>query len=401
MNSIQLNYFSKAYLVSFFLMGLFPIVPFAAKPFLLGPLVFVSIFSLLFTSLKNIDWNTILINTGIFLVFFYSYFYSDNDSQANKQIIRLLPFLVLPFGFALVPKEIYYKASRLFFRVFTISCGIFCILIFVYTYYLHSDDIGYVYSHITFELWGYREHPIYISLYLGIALILLLWNSKKNYLDILLFIIILTALLFLTRKGNIISLLVVGVVAFVSRKKLFFNKNLIRYSTLILIILSFIIFFFDNYIFTRFQEVFIASEWKNPVSSTGIRNIVLQVCADLSFEKPVLGYGLGDVQDDINARLIQLGYVSLTFVHQYNAHNQYLQTILSSGYLGLILFLGIMLYNFLKLSKSHNKIGLYIFLYIVFCFAFESLLERQNGAIIAALFLNLFAFKPQNENNHY
>lgn len=401
MNSVRSNYLSKAYLISFFLMGLFPVVPFSVKPFLLGPLVLVSVFNLFFTPSKNIDWRTILVNTGVFLLFFYSYFYSDNDNQAGKQIVRLLPFLVLPLGFALVPKEVYDRASLLFFRVFTIGCGLFSILMFVYAYYLKSEDLGYVYSHITFEFWGYREHPIYISLYLGIALILLLWNSKKDYLNILLFVIISAALLFLTRKGNIISLLIVGIIALASHKKLIFHKNLIRYSVLVIIVLGFIIFFFDNYISTRFQEIFIASEWKNPVTSTGIRNIVLQVCADLSFERPFFGYGLGDVQDDINTRLIRLGYSSLTVVHQYNAHNQYLQIVLCSGYLGLVWFLGILLYNFLKVYRIQRKIGLYIFLYIVFCFVFESLLERQNGAIVAAIFLNLFAFNTQNENNRH
>lgn len=401
MNFTQSAYFNKAYLVCFLFLGLFPVVPFSVKPFLLGPLLLVSISRFIFISEKSVDWKTIVINTSIFLIFLYSCIYSENHGQTEKQIVRLLPFLVLPFGFGLVPKEIYNRATQLFFRVFTIGCGLFSILVFIYAYWLNSDDIGYIYSHISWNLWGYSEHPIYISLYVGIALIYLLWKPKKSALDFVLFIIILSLLLFLTRKGNLISLIIVGIFAFFSQRKSIFNKNFWKIGVLAIVILSIILFAFDNYIFTRFQEMFIASEWKNPVSSTGIRNIVLQVCLELSIEQPFLGYGLGDVQDDINTRLVQQGYVALTSVHQYNAHNQYLQTALTSGYIGLILFLGILIYNFFILKSPSVKIGLYIFLYIVICFVFESLLERQNGIIIAAVFLNLFAFKPKNENNDY
>lgn len=401
MISNRTAYFNKAYLVCFLFLGLFPVVPFVAKPFLLAPLVLVSFCRIFYIPLRSIGWKTIALNTGIFLIFLYSCFYSENHVQAEKQILRLLPFFILPFGFAVVPKEIYHRATELFFRVFTIGCGLFSLLVFIYTYWLNSDDIGYIYSHISWNLWGYSEHPIYISLYAGISLIYLLWMSKKSRWDILLFIIILALLLFLTRKGNIISLIVVGGYAIIIQQKSIFNKNLLKISILTIVVLGTILFLFDSYVFTRFQEIFYLSEWKNPISSTGIRNIVLQVCMELSFEQPIFGYGLGDVQDDINTRLVQQGYVALTSVHQYNAHNQYLQIALTSGYLGLILFLGVLVYNYFLLRRSSQKIGMYIFLYILICFVFESLLERQNGVIIAALFLNLFAFKPYYENNDH
>jgi len=394
-------YFNKTYIACFFILGLFPVVPFSAKPFLLGPLALVSIFRLFFKPLQNIDWKMALANTGIFIVFLYSMFYSDNSGQASKQIIRLLPFLVLPFSFTLVPPEIYEKAKQLFFRVFTIGCGLFCILVFVYAYWLQSDDIGYIYSYISWHLWGYREHPIYISLYLGIALIILLYFPKKTPLNIVLSVLILFTLFFLTRKGNLISLFLVGTIGVFLHKNEFFSRQSLRHLAVFGIVLAGAVIIFDNYIFTRFQEIFIAQEWYDTSTSTGIRNTVLKVCTDLSFERPFWGYGLGDVQDDINKRLIELGHENLTTIHQYNAHNQYMQTALSSGYIGLVLFLMILFVDIKKIITTKNKLALSVFLYIIFCFTFESLLERQNGAIVAAIFINLFIFSPKNENNHH
>lgn len=401
MNPIQKKYFDRAYLISFFILGLFPAVPFFGKPFLVGPLVLTSLVCIFFRPLKEVNWKMLFANIGIFCVFLYSMFYSKDTEQANELILRLSPFLIFPIVFAIIPEEFYEKSTRLFFRVFTICCGLFCILIFVYAWWLPSDDIYYIYSYISKKFWGYREHPIYISLYFGIALIILLYYFKKSVFNISLAILILFTLFFLSRKGNLISLGVIGILVMYSYRDRFFNKQSIKYLVFLGLILVVSAIFFGNILFSRFQEIFIIQDWYNTTTSTGIRNTMLKTCIDLSFERPFFGYGLADVQEVIDNRLIALGYKDLTAFQQYNAHNQYIQIVLSSGYVGLLLFIGILFYNFLKNNKMKSRIGLYVFLYIIFCFLFESILERQNGVIIAALFLNLYAFRTENENNHH
>ncbi len=401
MNQSQSVFFNKAYLVCFFLLGLFPAAPFRFKPILVVPLILVSVIHLFFSQKKKIDWKTIGISTGIFLIFFFSYFYTINQEYANKLILRLTPFLILPFALGMVANEIYEKAIRLFFRVFTLSSGLLTILMFVYAYTLPVHEIGYIYSHLSWNFWGYEEHPIYISLYLGLSLIYLFWNYKKTALDTLLIIILLIGLFFLTRKGNILGLAFVGMVAILSRKGLIKKQQVIGLAGLAIVAMVLINFLFDGFILSRFQEIFMPSQWENIQTSTGIRNTVYQTSLGLSFESPIWGYGLGSVQGVINNRLIELGFEELTTIHQYNAHNQYIQIILTAGYTGLIIFLSILFYIGRILIKSKSKLGWYIFLYLLFCLLVESLLERQNGIIITALFLNLFALRPKDENHNH
>lgn len=386
------------YLIAFAILGLFPLVPFIVKPFLLSPLVFVSLLNLSFTNKREINWKAVIISTSIFLLFLVSAFYSNESHIAIKLLIRLSPFLVLPISFSMVPKNIYSKVTDTFVNIYTISCGLFCFLVFIYCKSLNSSDILYVYSYVSNEFWGYEDHPIYISLYFGIALILILFKSKKSLLSLFLFITIFFTLLFLSRKGNIISLLAILLFMIVSNVKNFFNKKVFAYTFAALLIVALVNYLFSNFLFLRFEEIANLSQvLNNPETSTGIRSIIWRICLNLSLDAPFFGYGLGTAQTLIDNALIENGYQKLTLIHKFNAHNQYLQIVLSSGYLGLMFFLSILIYIFRKFKSRNSKMTLCVFLYVIFCFFFESILERQNGIIITALFFNLFLFLPQKK----
>lgn len=387
------NKLETYYLIAFSLLGAFPIVPFIVKPFLLAPLLLTSLYNLCFINKSKVNWKKVIISTSIYFLFLVSVIYSSDIGRAVKLLIRLLPFLVLPFSLALVPKELYEKLTDVFIQVFTISCGLFCVIIFIYCISLDTTDIYVLYSYISNNFWGYEDHPIYISLYFGIALILILFRSKKSTLNVVLFITVFFTLLFLSRKGNIIGLALVLLYMLISNTKKILNRRFLGYVFVGLLITIGVSYLFNNFLFSRFEEIINLDQFLyNPKTSTGIRSILWHNSFNLSIDSPFIGYGLGSVQDIIGTSLIESGYEELTLILHYNTHNQYLQIALISGYIGLICFLSILTYIFLEIKTS--KRALCVFLYIVFCFIFESLLERQNGIIITALFFNLFLYFP-------
>lgn len=387
------NKLETYYVIAFSLLGIFPVVPFIVKPFLLLPLLLTSLFNVFVVNKNKINWKKIIVSTSIYFLFVVSTIYTADIDRAVKLLIRLAPLLVLPFSLALVPKAIYNKLTDIFVQVYTISCCLFCFIIFIYSLSLNISDIYIIYSYISNNFWGYADHPIYISLYFGIALILILFKSKKSPLNVFLFVIIFFTLLFLSRKGNIISLAIILLVMLISNSKNIFSRNFFGYTFVGLLLVAGVSYLFNNFLFIRFKEIINLNEFlNNPQSSTGIRSILWQTSLNLSLESPLYGHGLGSVQDLIGSRLIESGYEELTLILKYNAHNQYLQVALISGYLGLLFFLGVLYYIFLQIKN--NKRALCVFLYIIFCFIFESLLERQNGIIITALFFNLFLFSP-------
>lgn len=390
------NKLETYYLIAFSLLGIFPVVPFIVKPFLLFPLLLTSLFNLCVFNKSKVNWKKIIISTSIYFLFIVSAFYSNDSDRAIKLLIRLAPFLILPFSLAMVPKAIYQKLTDVFIQVYIISCGLFCFIIFIYCKSLNISDIYILYSYISNNFWGYADHPIYISLYFGIALILILFKTKKSLLNIALFVIIFFTLLFLSRKGNILGLVIVLLFMLISNLKYVFNRRFFGYASVSLLLVIGVSYLFNNFLFIRFEEILNLNQFLyNPKTSTGIRSILWRTSLDLSLDSPFFGYGLGSVQDLISSSLIENGYEELTLILKYNSHNQYLQIALISGYLGLIFFLSILRYIFLQIKNS--KRALCIFIYIIFCFIFESLLERQNGIIITALFFNLFLFLPHKK----
>ena len=382
-----------SYFIAFSLLGIFPIVPLIVKPFLLVPLLITSLFSLFLANKNEFEWKKTVISTSLYFLFALSALYTTDADRAIKLLIRLSPLLVLPFGFAIVPKAIFKKLTDVFIQVYIISCCLFCFVIFIYCISLDSTDIYTIYSFLSTKFLGYEDHPIYISLYLGIALILLLFKNKKSLLNIFLFVTFVFTLLFLSRKGNIMALIIVLFSMLISNSKNIFNRNFFRYFFLGLLLVVGVSYLFNNFLFIRFKEVINLSQFlNNPETSTGIRSILWSTSFNLSFDSPIFGYGLGSIQPLMESSLIENGYKKLTLILRYNSHNQYLQIVLISGYVGLMFFLSILTYIFLEIKN--NKRSLCIFLYIIFCFIFESLLERQNGIIITALFFNLFLFLP-------
>ena len=194
------NKLETYYVIAFFLLGIFPIVPLFVKPFLLFPLLLTALYSLYSVDKKAINWKKVIISTSIYFLFALTALYATDADRAVKLLVRLLPLLILPISFAAVPKALYKKLTDAFTQVYIISCGIFCFIIFFYCMSLESKDIYTIYSFLSTKFMGYEDHPIYISLYIGIALILLLFKNKKSLLNIFLFVTLFFTLLFLSRK---------------------------------------------------------------------------------------------------------------------------------------------------------------------------------------------------------
>lgn len=388
-----------AYYLSFIILGLFPVAPFAIKPYLLAPLCLTSIYCLSNAKTSYVEWKKVVISSFLFGLFALGFFQSSDTDKAVELLLRLSPFLLLPIAFSAVPSADFLRFKSIFINTFISSCFVFCLLVIGYSLSLDSSDLPYIFSYLRDKFWGYEEHPIYISLYLGVSSILLIQSTLKTSLKYFIFIVFLFTLLFLSRKGNIISLVLVLLFTLIYNSNLFLNRTSLRLALITFSMVTLCVLLFNNFILERFSELLDVGDFiYNTASSSGIRSIVWRSSVRLILEAPITGYGLGDVQQSINAQLINDGYEQLTqrinydAPAYYNAHNQYLQLTLSSGFFGIAGFLIVLTYMLITLKRNKDIVGLNVFIYIILCFMFESLLERQNGIIMSAIFFNLFFF---------
>ncbi|MGB0404544.1 MAG: O-antigen ligase family protein, partial [Salibacteraceae bacterium] len=119
--------------------------------------------------------------------------------------------------------------------------------------------------------------------------------------------------------------------------------------------------------------------------STGVRILIWKSALELIKESPIIGVGTGDVKDDLISTYKKNDYTA-PYKKNYNAHNQYLQTAVALGAVGLLLLLTLfgtatimsfIRYNYLYLMFSINM--------AVSCVT-ESILEVQAGVVFFAFF---------------
>jgi O-antigen ligase len=79
----------------------------------------------------------------------------------------------------------------------------------------------------------------------------------------------------------------------------------------------------------------------------------------------------------------------------YNCHNQFLQTTLQSGFIGLIALVFLYAFLLIKAIQSRNEVFVIAMLFIFCFFLIESVLERQWGMLLFTWLVLLFK-PPQN-----
>ncbi|MBL6449866.1 O-antigen ligase family protein [Fulvivirga sp. 29W222] len=109
----------------------------------------------------------------------------------------------------------------------------------------------------------------------------------------------------------------------------------------------------------------------------------------------IFGIGSGGDQTQFDRAYLKHG-LSIAAKEHYNAHNQYLETLIDNGIVGLLLLLAI---YFVALKTSYNT-NSYLGLIVVYLLASlaltESILERQKGIWLFTTVLFIFIAKLEN-----
>ena len=105
---------------------------------------------------------------------------------------------------------------------------------------------------------------------------------------------------------------------------------------------------------------------------------------------PILGTGAGDCEDEL-LKVYKKNNFEIALKANYNPHNQFLQTLLTLGPLGLFFLLGI--FGSMLFRAERNQDFTLFLLAIVFAFSMvtESMLERQSGIFLFTVLVSFFA----------
>jgi len=309
-----------------------------------------------------------------------------------------LSLLIIPFLF-INTKTYSYKNIIYFFIAGVFTGSLFCIGNAIYNSGF-SNMTWFFYTKLSFI-----HHPTYFAMFVSMASIFIYYELKNKisislkvcYILILIWFCVFIFLL--SSKAGIIA----GFSAFLILVfyDLFKGKNIFLYSILILITASSFCFALKNN--NRFASVNTALERsKNNVStneSSAVRLLVWSSTINILKTDWLFGVGTGDIKEELCKEYKKNDYES-ALKERLNVHNQFLETFLGQGIVGLIWILLLFFYPLKIFWKNKDLVALLFLFICAINFLFESMLNNQAGVVFFAFFYSFFIFininKPAN-----
>lgn len=371
------------------------------------PLFILLALSILFTSrgVKPIRNKKLLFIVGLYFLTALSLVYTNNS---NATLFNL----EVKFSLLIFPVLLYFSNVDLknnltpILKSFIEGCIAATVINFCLAAYSYSIESNI--SHFFYKELSSFSHVSYYSMYLCFAVAILysfiFFPTKKNYIkpaiNISLIILFSIALLFSVSKTGIITLVILhlSAIGYWIKKH---NKAKYGIAIIISIFLSLGILYKTSSIVSNRIDGFsvgMLKSHKSPTTSTEMRIAAWEQAIILAKEKPVIGYGTGDVTDNLIKRYKIMNYKKLK-EKGLNTHNQFLQTLLGSGVIGLLYIAFLIFFPLFKINSKSFILYLFFLTIIILNFMTESMLETQSGIVFFAFFITLFygALPSKNE----
>ncbi|HLP10725.1 MAG TPA: O-antigen ligase family protein [Flavobacteriales bacterium] len=365
-------------------------------------------------------------STLVFCVLFFTTYLvglccTNNFHDAGKSIEVKLSFLVLGVAFLFHAEysRYHYRGVLLSLIAGSVFSAFLHLGLATYNFYDEIYQVKMKKIYDTYTNWNFyfasllsnRHHPGYLSMYYLMAIcagLHLLNNStlyalKKYWHYVIAFsFLILSAMLFLlSSKTGIAATFMVFISAFVY----YIYKN--RHSKIsiaigaVLLVVGIFAVMKSSIIRSRFTYLIDAFSTKHEVDKTSVesnavRMLVWSASLDLIAEKPLMGYGTGDVTDVLKAEYVKRGYTG-ALEHNLNAHSQFFQTQLELGILGTIFLCLIVLSGLMTALRERNFLILALFFIMLINLPVESLFEAQGGTVFFTLFTGFLLNAPKNK----
>lgn len=364
----------------------------------------------LYTAIRQkttVNYNTLIYTlppTLFYLWYAAGFFYSDNQNESLRDLETKFSLLALPLFIGIL-NQINNKKLTVLFSSFIagLLCMMLISLVNAVTEFIKDGDLNVFFYHQLVRLSDLNA--AYFSWYLLFSLIILIFYKlpfpRPVIVSVIIFQILFLVLLSSRASQLVFSLIIIPFAFYFYRNE--FKNILFRLSALIYILTLSIGFVYPTFINERFdnfnsqqaKQAFLTqydhySYEFNNVSTrlffwrTGIENIL--------DNNLLIGIGNGDVSQVQNQRMHVLGIKDIynkenpsDFVNM-NLHNMYLQALLSSGLIGLILLLAILILPLILAIRTKNFLLLMFQITSILFMIHESAFQTQAGVVFYCFF---------------
>lgn len=321
------------------------------------------------------------------LIYAISALRSENSTLAWSIVSLMLPFVAFPLIFMLCDLQ-FLNDKRIRFLFFSLTTILIVRFIIQFILYLVKTSDGICLEALAHMNFDYIHHN-YLSLYNLTAIAFLYTEVTRQrshrifqlpIWTLILAILILSAyILFSASRSGMMIWLVVAAMCICHIS--FVKRNWIGSIASALIVTMFIVcsYQMEPGLYNRFLHTL------NEMHEGRIGDIRQEMfpCAiEVAKQKPITGHGCGDYWEPLYQSYLNHG-VNKAFKARYSSHNQYLETWMATGYIGLTIQLFMMLAPLiLAFKKRKGQLITTLFIVIIGgCIYFESTFGRQMGLL--------------------
>lgn len=329
---------------------------------------------------------------AFYLMHMVAMFYSSNKPSGWFDLEVKTSLWLFPVLFAGASRLIHEKLDQVF-HAFIVGCivaSLYCL------WHVFQTNDSITIDSITYTRLSVLLHPAYFAMYISIAMAYMMFqltgSKHKSTINILFYFFCLlffaSIIYLLSSKAGIFSafLAIILPLLFQMNKK----KRLIYLGVIVISSFILLIGVLNNSRFSAMlhaqQE---AAETHTTGESTALRLLIWQATLDIIIEQPLLGVGTGDIKDELTNRYEELNITSAA-TEKLNVHNQFLETWLGQGIIGISLLLIIFYSAATTASKQKDMLMVSFLIIMTFNFFFESMLNTQAGVVFFAFMSGLF-----------
>lgn len=340
------------------------------------------------------------------LLFFFwlcaTWFWDTSGGFSVKYIESYSIFLFLPFVMSAMPR----LPARIVIKgcyVFVATIVVVCLICLVKSYfdYRHTGDSRFFFYHYL----GYQMglNAVYLSNYCTTCIAWLLFyqfiykGSKPINLPLLVILsvcIFFLMMIFLlaSKMGIFVFLLMIlALLVYIG-----YTKKALLKSLLVILVFGGIVYYLsDNLYYLRWRLSELAlKEYSGSVddqNGLAVRRLTWTSAAELWKDRPVLGYGLKGAGDAL-VKKYEEKHFQLGIPERYNSHNQYLETAIRSGLIGLLILLTMIFIPLRSAIKEQKSLLLLILLHFMTVCVVETAMEYQQELTFYWFFIFLFYY---------
>jgi O-antigen ligase len=398
----RINYYSLL-LISFSLPFGVLFCSYSIAVFVINQILFGDIFDLLKASLKN---KLVWLFIGFYFLHLAGLLFTDNFQNGVFDLEKKVALFIFPL--LLFPVKIKPEQIASILLSFVTGCFILSLVFLGNATYNYLTTGNWEHFILDYLSNGTGIHRVYASAYLLFSVYILVYIRKTKYFTFrhsgLLFNILsihFIILIFLLASRTVVFICITSFIVFriytiLETKKVL--TNLVKLSLFILLSGSFLIF--NSRINDIMSQVYTDLDKGNSeMNHTGPnQRIEIWKAAGAIIKENIFGVGTGDTEDALYKQYAVNNF-KWGMEYKLNAHNQYLQTFIGLGLIGLLALLATFLFPaFIALRKRYYLLLGFIVLFSAACLT-ESMLCTQKGVVFFAFFNSLLLFHYPEKNH--